>query len=181
MRQIWFQQTGRESGLRRPDRAVNGYSSRPGTKPIHPQRHLEKGERGKRWRRKNMRCCLFLAAGINYSAKGRDRLTLAILFLVPLMTVVVNIHRQTSWVCATPLPLLGDRNILIPSTERFASALEGLLIRFSNMTVTARTPLRSWPVLFPHPHLESPLFSLSVCLKLLYLFVEVSSDGKFFC
>lgn len=95
MRQIWFQQTGRESALRRPDRAVNGYSSWPGTKPIHPQRHLEKGERGKRWRRKNMRCCLFLAAGINYSAKGRDRLTLAILFLVPLMTVVVNIHRQT--------------------------------------------------------------------------------------
>lgn len=95
MRQIWFQQTGRESALRRPDRAVNGYSSRPGTKPIHPQRHLEKGERGKRWRRKNMRCCFFLAAGINYSAKGRDRFTLAILFLVPLMTVVVNIHRQT--------------------------------------------------------------------------------------
>lgn len=95
MRQIWFQQTGRESALRRPDRAVNGYSSWPGTKPIHPQRHLEKGERGKRWRRKNMRCCLFLATGINYSAKGRDHLTLAILFLVPLMTVVVNIHRQT--------------------------------------------------------------------------------------
>lgn len=95
MRQIWFRQTGKESALRRPYRAVNGYSSRPGTKPIHPQRHLEKGERGKRWRGKNMHCCLFLAAGINYSAKGRDRLTLAILFLVPLMTVVVNIHRQT--------------------------------------------------------------------------------------
>lgn len=47
-----------------------------------------------------MRCSLFLAAGMNYLARGKDRLTLAILFLVPLMTVVVNIHRQT------PFPLL---------------------------------------------------------------------------
>lgn len=173
MRQIWFQQTGRESALRRPDRAVNGYSSRPGTKPIHPQRHLEKGERGKRWRRKNMHCCLFLAAGINYSAKGRDRFTLAILFLVPLMTVVVNIHRQTSWVCATPLPLLGDRNILISSTERFASALKGLLIRLSIVTVTSRILLRSLACSFSSPPSWTSTF-LSVRLKLLYSLLEVS-------
>lgn len=74
-----------------------------------------------------MRCSLFLAAGMNYSARGRDRLTLAILFLVPLMTVVVNIHRQT------PFPLLHDslsgpteRNISIPSIARrpFSSSRE---------------------------------------------------------
>ncbi len=112
--QIWFQKTGRESGLRSTDQAVNGYSSRPGTKLIHPKRPLEKGERGKRWGRKNMCCSLFLAAGMNYSA--RDRLTLAILFLVPLMTVVVNIHRQTTVpLLHNSLSRLTERNISIPS------------------------------------------------------------------
>lgn len=58
-----------------------------------------------------MRCSLFLAAGMNYSARGRDRLTLAILFLVPLMTVVVNIHRQT------PFALLHGPS-LVPLREK---------------------------------------------------------------
>lgn len=58
-----------------------------------------------------MRCSLFLAAGMNYLARGKDRLTLAILFLVPLMTVVVNIHRQT------PFPLL--HNSLLSDWEKY--------------------------------------------------------------
>lgn len=63
-----------------------------------------------------MRCSLFLAAGMNYSARGRDRLTLAILFLVPLMTVVVNIHRQTTVpLLHNSLSRLTERNISIPS------------------------------------------------------------------
>lgn len=88
-----------------------------------------------------MRCSLFLAAGMNYSARGRDRLTLAILFLVPLMTVVVNIHRQTSFALLHGPSLVSSREILylsIPSTlqllrfsrERRASLPRGLPSRF---------------------------------------------------
>jgi len=63
-----------------------------------------------------MRCALFLAAGMNYLARGKDRLTLAILFLVPLMTVVVNIHRQT------PFPLL--HNSLSSDWEKISQFLQ---------------------------------------------------------
>lgn len=65
-----------------------------------------------------MRCSLFLAAGMNYLARGKDRLTLAILFLVPLMTVVVNIHRQT------PFPLL--HNSLSSDWEKYLDFFNAL-------------------------------------------------------
>lgn len=145
--QIWFQETGRETGLRSTDQAVNGYSSRPGTKLIHPKRPLEKGERGKRWGRKNMRCSLFLAAGMNYLARGKDRLTLAILFLVPLMTVVVNIHRQT------PFPLL--HNSLLSDWEKYLDFFNAL---FSPL------PRDQWRIYFFFPQC-CPLMSLCVFSK----------------
>lgn len=162
MRQIWFQQTGRESALRRPDRAVNGYSSRPGTKPIHPLRHLEKGERGKRWRKKNMRCCLFLAAGINYSAKGRDRLTLAILFLVPLMTVVVNIHRQTPCpsLCS-PTPPSQWQKYFNSFNWKICLSPQGATDSPQQSDICIQNPSSFVGLFFfPHPPPETPLFSL---------------------
>lgn len=69
-----------------------------------------------------MRCSLFLAAGMNYLARGKDRLTLAILFLVPLMTVVVNIHRQT------PFPLL--HNSLSSDWEKYLDSFNALFFFF---------------------------------------------------
>lgn len=148
-RKIWFQETGRELGLRRPNQAINGYSSRPRTKPIHPLRHLEKGERGKRWGRKNMRYSLFLAASINYSDKWRDRLTLAILFLVPLMTVVVNIHRQTPFLSlCSPSPPSQWQKYFNSFNQKICFSLWGQLIPLGVVTSVSRTLLAGWPSLF---------------------------------